>query len=618
MLLIPLWLGAASSHADTLRLLVAKTANETGLIDRLAAAFENDRPDSHVAIIPAGALDTLEKGRTGVADAIISHTAEGEQLFMADGYGLSRTFIMYNYFAIFGPPNDPLGLRQHTDLLTALRIIAKNEPPFLVPSLRSGTYYRLLQLWAAARIRPTWIGYESTNSSSPTTLMTAAEFGAYSFADLSTYFSLSAEYRAKLAPLVRDHRALRNDYHYLVIDPERVPGAHRALAEDFLAFLVSDKGQRLIGQFSNNQTPVTLYTPAAHLDQGLMMARSQQQMEKQQQQMYLLIAAVSIALALSLFGAFIYHRARVLTLQTMQHTQRLERAVAGSREGLFEWDMVAGTLYCTPFMTELLGQPKDEAHNLHALLRQSLDNLHANQVSATLQQHLGSDSDKHISIEFDVAGRRMELRGRAHRDEDGSPIYMAGSLRELTEKPDSSGTQSSNALRDPATGLPTRQLLTDRLQHSIQQCARGRQSCMVLVIGLNAVRTAGALSEAAPDDAVIKAVAARLRQLLRASDTLARMDDDNFAILLPASDEYHCKLAVEKLQAGMERPFHVNNLSVHVDSAIGGSMYPDHGQHHSSLLQRAQLAMLQATRDGQPVAIYQPPSGKPDLPDRQP
>ena len=604
---LSLLLGSSPGHADTLRLLVAKTANETGLITYLANAFEADHPDSQLRIISAGGLDTLVQGRTGIADAIISHTPESEELFMADGYGISHTLIMYNNFAIFGPPDDPLELRQQTDLLSALRIIAENEPPFLVQGYRSGTYYRLLQLWAAARIRPTWLGYESTDGSSPTTLSTAAEFGAYAFADLGTYFSLPAERRAQLVPLVRDHRALRNDYHYLVIDPDRAPGVNRALAEDFLAFLISDKGQRLIGQFGSAQAPVSLYTPAAHLDQELMMLRTQQQVAAQQQQMYLLGAAVAAALALSLFGAFIYRRARELAQLTTSRAQRIERAIAGSREGLFEWDMVAGSLYCTPLMTELLELPDSDAHNLHALLRQALDNSQASQVSAALQHYLGKADGSTFSIELDINKRRLELRGQASRDTADNPIRMAGSLRELVAVPATSGTtHSDDALRDPVTGLPARQLLTDRLQHTIQQCARARQSCIVLMIGLNAVRTAEALSESPPDDAMIKAVAARLRQLLRASDTIARMDDDNFAILLPASDERHCRLAVEKLAAGMARPFHVNNQSVHVDGAIGCAIYPEHGQHHNSLLQRAQLAMLQATRDNQPVAIYRP------------
>lgn len=619
LLLGPLCLAIPTADAaDHLRLLVARSANESGLISKLAASFSSDHRGVQVQIIDAGTLTTLERGRAGAGDAIVTHVPDAERLFMADGYGASRTLFMYNQLAVFGPPEDPLHLRGETNLLDALRRIANAEPPFLVQGERSGTAYRLLQLWATARIRPAWLGYETTQGGSLATLGTAAEFGAYAFADMSSYFSLPPKRRAQLAPLVRDHRALRNDFHYIVVNPDKVAGANAALANEFLAFLVSDRGQQIIGQFRPGQAPVALFTPAAHLDPDLAVRRHQAQLDRQRHQLYLLSAAVGVALALSLLGLFIYRRARAITRAAMRHVARIERAVAGSELGLFEWDLRAGSLYWTDKTLELLRLDASDARNLHALLRQALDNSEANRVSMALQQAVAVADGKPVRIVFRSHGRRMALRGHAERDADGNPIRFAGVLILLPDD-DSRPPQLDEGLRDTLTGLPNRQLLTDRLQHALSQCARTQTPCMVLMISINAVRAAESLSDAAPSDDVVRAVAARLRQLLRASDTIARVEHTTFAAVLPSTDQDHCRQAVEKLLAGLDRPFHVQHRSVHVDGAIGCAMYPDHGDHHHTLLQRAQLAMLQATRDSESLVIYHAlgdPS-RPQTPDDQ-
>ncbi len=415
------------------------------------------------------------------------------------------------------------------------------------------------------------------------------------------------ERRTQLAPLVRDHRALRNEFHYIVVNPDKVNGVNAKLADEFLGFLVSDRGQRMISRFGLDRAPIALFTPAAHIDPTLMMRRSQTQLASQQRHTYLLSAAVVVALTLSLLGLFIYRRARALANTAMHHADRIERAVSASEHGLFEWDMQAGSLYWTLQTLDLLGLETSDARNLHALLRQALENSEASRVSMALQQAIAVSDGKLVRILFRSRGAQMELRGHAERDDEGNPFRFAGAIYQVTDD-QAQPSVFDEGLRDILTGLPNRQLISDRLQHALSQCARTQASCMVLMVSINAVRTAENLSDAAPDDDVIRAIAARLRQLLRASDTIARVEHTTFAVILPSTDEEHCRQAVEKLLAGLERPFHVRHRSLHVDGAIGCAIYPDHGEQHQTLLQRAQLAMLQATRDGQSLVIFKAPS----------
>ena len=145
-LTVLLWMTVNTDRAlaiERLRIVAAQTAADTGLIGSLAEGFRAQHPDISIDIQPAGAIATLDLGRRGLADLVISHSAESEKLFVEDGYGLLRTTIMYNEFIILGPPEDPLKLAQEKDLAAVLKRLAREQVSFLVPGKRSGTLNKL-------------------------------------------------------------------------------------------------------------------------------------------------------------------------------------------------------------------------------------------------------------------------------------------------------------------------------------------------------------------------------------------------------------------------------------------------------------------------------------------
>ena len=78
---ILLFLFLLPCEAGTLRLVVANTAFETGLITDLVNTFERENPVTQVSVKNVGALVTLDLGREGKADAIITHHPYSEQVF---------------------------------------------------------------------------------------------------------------------------------------------------------------------------------------------------------------------------------------------------------------------------------------------------------------------------------------------------------------------------------------------------------------------------------------------------------------------------------------------------------------------------------------------------------
>ena len=188
IILVGLVAYSAWANADTerLRVVAANTSIESGIVPELMARFEGRFPQYRVELIATGGLNALELARKGGIDAVITHHPPSEKVFIADGYGVSRTTFMYNDFVLFGPASDPLGLARERDLITALRLLADEQVDFSVPGHMSGTYQKLAELWAVANVDPQWLGYESTGMSAGATLKSAALFDTYGFADMAT------------------------------------------------------------------------------------------------------------------------------------------------------------------------------------------------------------------------------------------------------------------------------------------------------------------------------------------------------------------------------------------------------------------------------------------------
>ncbi|MDH5649816.1 MAG: LysR substrate-binding domain-containing protein, partial [Gammaproteobacteria bacterium] len=271
----------ADSEQTLLRLWTANTAAETGIINDLIEGFNQQYPHIIVKLSIAGAISVLDEGKAGNADLIITHHPPGEQLFVAEGYGLSRTKIMYNEFVILGPRGEqskiPATIKDPLDLL---RWISREELPFITPGQRSGTYRKLDQLWTLAGVEPNWVGYEISGVSSAAAIKDAALFDAYAFADLGTYLANREEVGDKLVPMFRDHTALRNYYSAIVVSNNYFHNTNVSGAQLFLDYLVSDQGQRRIAEFGSAKFGTHIYTPAAHLDEGLKAERAQRELDQ--------------------------------------------------------------------------------------------------------------------------------------------------------------------------------------------------------------------------------------------------------------------------------------------------------------------------------------------------
>lgn len=193
-----------------------------------------------------------------------------------------------------------------------------------------------------------------------------------------------------------------------------------------------------------------------------------------------------------------------------------------------------------------------------------------------------------VSIVRDVSERRKnEIELAQYRD------HLEKMVQERTEQ------LSHMAQHDVLTGLPNRILLEDRISQAIHSAQRNHKCMAVMLIDLDKFKPVNDTHGHQIGDALLCAVAERLQQNARKTDTVARFGGDEFIVVLPDLQEQPCAVVVaEKIISALHAPFIVNGIEIHIGGSIGAAMYPTDGDGASVLIQRADAAMYSVKHGG--------------------
>ncbi|MDH2915487.1 MAG: GGDEF domain-containing protein, partial [Gallionella sp.] len=164
------------------------------------------------------------------------------------------------------------------------------------------------------------------------------------------------------------------------------------------------------------------------------------------------------------------------------------------------------------------------------------------------------------------------------------------------------------AYHDPLTDLPNRMLFTDRLRQALASDKRDKASLALMFIDLDKFKPVNDELGHNVGDLLLKAVAQRMRDCLRESDTVGRIGGDEFVVLLPTIRTAQDALEVaEKIRASLNQPFELAGHSLNISSSTGIAIYPEHGRDEKLLMKNADIAMYHAKSAGRNNAqIYRP------------
>jgi diguanylate cyclase (GGDEF)-like protein/PAS domain S-box-containing protein len=189
--------------------------------------------------------------------------------------------------------------------------------------------------------------------------------------------------------------------------------------------------------------------------------------------------------------------------------------------------------------------------------------------------------------------------------DDGAPLFVA-IVRDITERKAQQEQLRHQALHDSLTSLPNRVLLNDRLVHALEMACRWSEPMALLLLDLDRFKEVNdTLGHQVGDDVLVD-VAKRLVKAIRASDTVARIGGDEFAVLLPAvTDLPNARMVAERIVKGLSEPLHVlDGLTLDVGVSIGIALYPDHAEEAGKLMQCADVAMYTAKQAQLGISLY--------------
>ncbi len=245
----------------TIILATTTSTQDSGLLDYLLPEFKNDT-GWEVNTIAVGTGKALQMGVDGEADVLLVHARASEDEFMANGDGTLRYDVMYNDFILVGPAADPAGVKECNNVIAdSLAAIANSQSEFISRGDDSGTHKKELAIWKAAGIEPVGDWYISAGAGMGDVLKMADEKQAYTITDRATYLAMKDSLELEI--VCEKDTDMLNPYGVITVNPEKNDQINAEGAKAFADWLVSERGQELIGQFGVEEYGMPLFTPDA-------------------------------------------------------------------------------------------------------------------------------------------------------------------------------------------------------------------------------------------------------------------------------------------------------------------------------------------------------------------
>jgi diguanylate cyclase (GGDEF)-like protein len=182
------------------------------------------------------------------------------------------------------------------------------------------------------------------------------------------------------------------------------------------------------------------------------------------------------------------------------------------------------------------------------------------------------------------------------------PLPGGGALQTLTDITQRTLAEKRiiyAAQHDVLTCLPNRALFAERLQEAIAAAESGGAGLAVLFLDLDRFKLVNDTLGHSAGDELLKQVANRMRGLVRATDTLARIGGDEFAVVMPQLSSLDLAVSTaERLRESIRYPYLLPQGRASIGVSIGISCYPIHASTLDQLLDLADLALYRAKAAG--------------------
>lgn len=304
---------------------------------------------------------------------------------------------------------------------------------------------------------------------------------------------------------------------------------------------------------------------------------------------------------------------------------RWKFAIEGANDGLWDWDIAAGTVYFTKTWKAMLGFTEDEIGNG---LNEWETRVHPDDMKDTLAAvalHFEGKtpfySSEHRVKCKDGSYKWILDRGMVvSRDADNKPLRMIGTHSDIHTRRQMEEQIREMALHDSLTKLANRRLLKSRLEHGILRNKRHHCHSALLFLDLDNFKPINDNHGHDAGDLLLIDVAERLKDCVRATDTVSRIGGDEFVILLEhlhndeASAQVDAIAVAEKIRARIAEPFIIEvknadgqlTLITHSCTASIGVTVFGAAVDQEKVLKTADDAMYDAKENGRNQVRFRP------------
>ena len=290
------------------------------------------------------------------------------------------------------------------------------------------------------------------------------------------------------------------------------------------------------------------------------------------------------------------HRTRVKVVRAS--AERFKQLFDRNPAGEYRANAAGGILDCNDACARMLGfasRAQLMAHGISELYGPDIE----------WQTMVARLRDQGSLASFETALRRLDgtqvwvlMNASMMSDGKGHPI-VAATLVDITDRKRAEEEVRYKAHHDVLTGLPNRALFKDRLTIALNYAHRAGSQLAVLCLDLDSFNVVNEAFGREGGDHLLRQVAERLNSCVREEDSVARVGDDEFTLLITRPANVGDVTAVaRKILGAVAQPISVDDHEFNITTSIGIAFYPQDGGDAESLLKNADSALYQAKEAG--------------------
>lgn len=273
--------------------------------------------------------------------------------------------------------------------------------------------------------------------------------------------------------------------------------------------------------------------------------------------------------------------------------------------GYWEWDVLKDEVTGSESTFRLFSIPKHNGTNLENLISNVLP-----QDQPLFQQALADAGrgQSHIEVSFRVQNPQKQLThieclGEVRYSPEGEMVSIVGSVQDITRLHRAESMIDYQANHDNLTELANRTSFTQELNKHCE--LPGQSASAIIIFDMDRFKSINDTLGQHQGDALLIAMAQRLKRITREADFIARLGSDEFAIIIRQyQDSKELNLLVSRLHDDLKNPFIIDDQEIFVTYSIGIATFPEDSNEAETLLRDANIARGQAKQLGGNQALF--------------